>query len=294
MKKRNLFAAILALFLVFSLLAGCSANSNSSKEDYAAGSYGSELSGPGNNGTAASTDRKLIRKINISAETEDMDSLLTDINGRISQLGGYVESRNIENGSTYANKRYRHAQLVIRLPAEQLDGFVAQVGQSSNIVSNTETSSDITLQYVATESRLKVLKVEEERLLKFLSEAETVSEMLEIEKRLTQIQSEIETTTSQLKTYDNLVDYGTITLNITEVEVYTVIEEDPTMWEQISQGFMTSLSILGSIGKGLFVFIVSASPFLILIGLVGLIVLLVMRFKKQRAKRKNSPPPANK
>lgn len=292
MKKRNLFAAILALCLIFSLLAGCSANSGSSDEQ-AAGGYNSELSGSSNNGTTVSTDRKLIRKITLDAETEDMDSLLTDINSRISQLGGYVESRNIENGSNYANKRYRYATLVIRLPAEKLDAFVEQVGKDSNIVSTSETSSDVTLQYVATESRLKVLKVEEERLLKFLSEAETVSEMLEIEKRLTQIQSEIETTTSQLNTYDNLVDYGTITLNITEVEVYTVIEEDPTMWEEISQGFMTCLSIMGTVGRGLLVFLLSASPFLIFVALIGSIVLLVMRFNKRRNKRKNTPPPAN-
>lgn len=291
MKKRSIFVVILVLCLIFSLLTGCSANS--SRNEPAAGGYGSELSGSGSNGTAASTDRKLIRKIAINAETEDMDSLLADINSRITQLGGYVESRNVQNGSNYANKRYRHATLVIRLPAEHLDGFVEQVGKNSNIVSTSETSSDVTLQYVATESRLKVLKVEEERLLKFLSEAKTISEMLEIEKRLTQIQSEIETTTSQLNTYDNLVDYGTITLNITEVEVYTVIEEDPTMWEEISQGFMTSLSIMGAVGKGLIVFVLSASPFLILIGLIGLVVLLIIQRKKRRNKHKNTPPPTN-
>lgn len=217
--------------------------------------------------------------------------MLSDINARIAALGGYIESRNIQNGSRYSGRQYRSATLVIRIPAGQLDSFVQQVGDASNIVSTTENSDDVTLEYVDTESRLKVLRTEEERLLQFLSEAESISEMLEIEKRLTTIQTEIESLTAQLKTYDNLVDYGTVTLNITEVEVYTVVEEvEPTMWEEITEGFNASIDNLLAIGRGLLVFLLSASPYLILLGLVALAVLLFIRAYDRRQKRKAAPP----
>lgn len=298
MKTRRIFTIALCLILLVSILAGCSANSGSSQDAYygTMGNAGAELSGTGTDSSGSSnvlTDRKLIRKITMDAETEDMDALLSDINSRIASLGGYIESRNIQNGSSYSDRRYRHATLVIRIPADSLDSFIQQVGETSNIVSTTETSDDITLQYVDTQSRLKVLRTEEERLLQFLSEADSISEMLEIEKRLTTIQTEIESLTSQLSTYDNLVSYGTVTLNITEVEVFTVVEEEePTMWEEISEGFSASIASLLAIGRSILVFLLAGSPYLILIGLLGLGVWLFIRSYDRRQKRKRTPPSA--
>ena len=141
----------------------------------------------------------------------------------------------------------------------------------------------MTLQYTAAESRLKVLKTEEERLLAFMAEAKSVSEMLEIEKRLTEVQAELEALTSQLKVYDNLVDYGTVNLSINEVEQYTeLVTEEPTLWEQIAIGFTASMKNMGNILKSLVVFAISAIPYLIPLALVGGIVLLVLKLRNRK------------
>lgn len=295
MKTRRMFAIALCLILLLSVLAGCSAQSGNADAIYGTmGNMGNELSGSGTDSSGSDTvlsDRKLIRKITMDAETEDMEALLSDINGRIAQLGGYIESRNIQNGSAYQSHRYRQATLVIRIPADKLDAFVQQVGDTSNVVATVETSDDVTLEYVDTESRLKVLRTEEERLLQFLSEAASVSDMLTIEKRLTEIQSEIETLTSRLNKFDNLVSYGTVTLNITEVKVFTVVEEEePTMWEEICDGFNASIASLLAIGRGLLVFTLSASPYLVLLCLIAVGVWLFIR-SHDRRKKKNSAPP---
>ncbi len=241
------------------------------------------------------SNRKLIRRINISAETEDMDRLLNELSTRIASLGGYVESRNIQNGSAYAGNRYRSATLVIRIPADQLDSFQQQVGQYSNIVSTNESTDDVTLQYVDTQSRLKVLRTEEERLLTFLADAASVSEMLEVEKRLTQVQSEIESLTSQLNTYDNLISYGTVTLHITEVEVYTP-SEDPTLWQRIRAAFSGSLTGLSKLCQGLLVFFLGYSPYLLFYAVLVCLILLILWAVKRRKKKdpgKNEPPQAS-
>lgn len=297
MKKRRQLTLILALTLLIALLAGCSASPNydSMEGGNMAGMPESDkLNGSGNSNAGSAdvlTDRKLIRKIQMQAETDDMDALLGNIGQRIAQLGGYIESRDIQNGSTYDSARYRYATLVIRIPAEKLDSFVEQVESESNIISTKETSDDVTLQYVATESRLKVLRTEEERLVTFLSEVKTVSEMLEIEKRLTQVQTEIESITSQLNTFDNLVSYGTVTLSITEVKVFTnVKEEEPTMWEKISEGFMESINGLLGVGEALLVFILGRSPYLILIGAIVAAVLLTIRGYENRKRKRRTPP----
>ncbi len=282
MKMKNMILLLLCLAL---LLAGCSAGP--AGDHYQSPNMGGELSGSSGSSDSSPgvlSDRKLIRRITTDAETEDLDALLNSLTARIATLEGYVESRNVYNGSAYSGSRYRSAQLVIRIPAQHLDSFLHQVGESSNIVSTTETSDDVTLQYVDMESRLKVLRTEQDRLLEFLANAASVSEMLEVEARLTTVQSEIESLTAQLKTYDNLVDYGTVTLNITEVEVYSPTGE-PTLWEKIRSTFSESLSGLRDLGQGLLIFLLGNSPYLLLLALIGCVVWLLVR------KRIHKPTP---
>lgn len=297
MKIRKLLALTLCVLLLATILAGCAADSATAAAPNEAYNYGYDSALSGSAAESANTDsvsgdRKLIRTISMDAETEDMDALLEDIQSRVAQLGGYIESRNVQNGSQYASYRYRYATLVIRLPADQLDSFLLQVESVSNVVSAVEDATDVTLQYAATESRLAVLRTEEARLMTFLSEAETVTELLEIEERLTDVQSEIESITTQLNTYDNLIDYGTITLDITEVEVYTVVEEDdPTMWQQISERFCDSIQFLMSAGRGLIVFLLGSSPYLILLAVIITVIVLVSRPKKRKKNADQTPPP---
>lgn len=288
MKRSRFLSLSLVLILMIALLAGCAAEST--QDNYNAAGKG-EAMAPGLSGNDSESltgsdvlnDRKLIRKINLTAETEDMDALLSQINQRVAELEGYIEARDIYNGSAYYDNVSRRATLTIRIPANQLDSFVQRVADISNIISNTEESDDVTLQYTATESRLKVLKTEEERLLAFLEEAESISEMLDIEKRLTEVQAQLESLTSQLKVYDNLVDYGTIRLSIDEVEQYTEVpEEDPTMWQQIATGFTASMKNVGNILKGLVVFFITCIPYLLPLAAVGGVVLLILWLRKRR------------
>ena len=298
MKRMRILTLLLAILLITTLFAGCAEAPNKnyvgSAGDYNEGGNQkpeSNLSGSTVLNPDVADDRKLIRTVNLSAETEDMDALLSLVASRIAELGGYVESREVYNGSQYSN-RYRQATLKIRIPADKLDAFVTDVDNASNIVSSSETAEDVTLQYVATESHLKVLKAEEERLLQFLSEAKGVSEMLEIEKRLTDVRAELEIVTNQLNTYANLVSYGTVHLRIDEVKEFTVVEEEePTLWQRIGNGFVSSVKTVGKILEHLLVFFVAALPFLVIPGIIVVVVLVLVR--RADKKRKNTPPPAN-
>ena len=234
-------------------------------------------------------DRKLIGTVSLTTETEDMDTLLTGISQRITELGGYVESREVYTGSAYETYSSRSATMTLRIPAKNLDAFISHVDGASNVVSSSETAEDVTMQYVATESHLKVLQAEEERLLKFLSEAKSVSEMLEIEKRLTDVRAELESVTNQLNKYANLVSYGTVKLRINEVKQYTVVEkEEPNLWQRIGTGFVNSVKNVGVILEGLLVFFISALPYLAIPGVIVVIILLAVR--KSDKKKKSAPP----
>lgn len=231
-------------------------------------------------------NRKLIQTVNMDVETEDLDAILQQINSRISLLGGYTESSNIQNGSAYSGRRYRNANITVRIPAKELNAFVDQVGEISNIVSSRTTVEDITLSYVATESRMKALQTEEARLLELLAKAETMDDLLTVEKRLTEVRTSLEQVTSLLKVYDNQVDYATIHLTISEVKEYTEVTEPETVWERIGSGFMKSLKGVGDFLTELFVFLVVGSPYFAMIAVFILVIVLLVRLARHSSKKK--------
>lgn len=294
---KKFVSLILAVLMVLSLLSGCGGSSMAkdaaapaARQEMAveapmmmaSGSMTNDMAGEAGQ-SVPNTEQKLIKTIRMEAETEDLDALLPQINTKISALGGYVENQELYNGSAYSSYRHRSASLTVRIPAEQLDSFTEDVKGVSNVVSYNESTENVTLRYVSTESRMKALEVEQERLLELLAKAENMSDLLEIEARLTDVRYELESVTSQLRVLANQVDYATVHLYISQVKVYTETEEQ-TVWQRIGSGFKENLKDMGENLTDFFVWIVTYSPQLILWAVVIAVAVTVLR--KKIAKRK--------
>lgn len=301
MKKMT--AILVTLCMLAALLAGCGGASKSTQAFDAAAAapaeaangayYDMESAKSEDGGLTGDTDstvlpegRKWIITVNMSAETEDLDALMEALNGKISGLGGYVEDQDSYNGSMYSSRRYRSASLTIRIPAQRVDEFTEEMSGIANVVSTNLSREDITLSYVATESRVKALQTEEARLLELMEQAETMADLLEIESRLTDVRYELENRASQLRLYDNQVDYATIYLSIDEVQEYTPVEE-PTVWERISGGFVSSVKGVGNGLLDLLVWVLAKSPYLVILGgvTVGVVILIKKRKARKAAKK---------
>lgn len=304
---KKLTALLLALVMALTLLTACGANSASpalkqtAAMDYAvmeeaaaeapmamATMNGSNaLAGAGETGAVSLPEsRKWIVTVDMSAETEDLDALLVNLEAAIEEMDGYVEDQNIYNGSSYAARRRRNANLTIRIPAADVDAFATEVSGIANVVSKNVSREDITLTYVATESKVTALKTEEARLLELLAQAETMADLLEIEARLSDVRYELESYSSQLRLYDNQVDYATIYLFIDEVQEYTPVAEK-TVWERIRDGFSDSLEGVGDGFVDAAVWILANSPYLVVWGvLLTAAVLLLRTLGKRRSAKK--------
>ena len=234
-------------------------------------------------------NRKWIITVNISAETEDLDTLMAALDERIVALKGYVEAQNVYNGSNYSSRRYRNASLTVRIPADSVDQFTEDISGISNVVRSNKNLEDITLTYSATESRVKALQTEEARLLELMAKAETMSDLLEIEARLTDVRYELERATTRLKGYDNKVDYATVYLDIEEVQEYTPVEEE-TLWQRISGGFVGSLKGVGESILNFIVWIIVSSPYLVVFGAIAAAAVFLIRKIRIRKQKKNLPP----
>lgn len=309
MGNRKWIILVAVCCLLLGMLSGCGAKSEANgaitqgyapeaayREDFlydSADSVVAESKAPGKaeNGNCGVQNQKLIRTMHVEAETDDLDTMLANLDARIRELGGYVENKSIYNGS-YSNKNtYRTATLTIRIPVDQLDGFLNHVQGLTNITSQKETADDITLSYVATASRITALETEQQRLLELLAKAENMADLLMIEQRLTDVRTELEEVTSQLRLYDNLVDYGTVHLSVTQVKEYTVVEEE-TVWQRMGKGLAENWKDLCETAEDLLVLIVVSLPYLIPIGLAGLLVFIVVRLATRPKKQKPQQPQA--
>ena len=70
------------------------------------------------------------------------------------------------------------------------------------------------------QSHKKALLAEQESLLSMMEQAESIEDIIAINEQLTDVRYQIESMESQLRTYDNQVDYSTVNLYIDEVERY--------------------------------------------------------------------------
>ena len=236
------------------------------------------------------TSRKLITTCNIDIETKEFDRLLADVDAYVKSAGGYLESINTYNGSRYHGEVVeRYANLTVRIPAEKLDDFIAEIGNAGNITNRTQNVQDITLTYVDMEAHERTLREEEERLTEFLRNAETVEDMIYIEDRLSNVRYQIESLESQLRTYDNKINYSTIYLNVSEVIEYTpVVYEEPTVAERMKDGFLDTIDDIKEWCEDFAVWFVSNIIYLIIWAVVifALVKWILYMASDKRAARK--------
>ena len=208
---------------------------------------GSASSSVGNN-----DKRKLIRTVDLQVETKEYDALRVGIEEQIKQLGGYIENEYSYNGSTISNEYdmygsyggsdRRYTNMTIRIPDANLDDFVTVMSGMSNVVSKTSTATDVSLQYTDLESKRDMYRAEQESLMMLLEKAETIEDITYLTSRLTDVRYNIESMERQLRLYDNQVDYATVSLRVTEVEVLTPqVIEQKTPAEEMKEGFRASV-----------------------------------------------------
>lgn len=293
MKIRHFFAVFLCICL---LLTACGAETPADKEAAHVVQYdrtespmedaSTELKTDSAAGLTApaQSDRKLIRTVSMDAETENYDALITALEEKLTALGGYTESRQT---GTYGSTR-RWSSMTIRIPADNLSAFVTHVSKNANVLSTSEETKDVTLQYVDTESKITALETEQARLLELLAGAQNLSEILEIEARLSDVTYELERYASQKRSYDNQITYATVRLTVEEVEVLTPVEE-PSVFDRIRTGFTSSLHGVSDGLVNLFVLLVAGSPYLLVYGaVIGVILAVSSRIRKR--KQKKAPP----
>lgn len=260
---------VLSLCIIFVLIA-CSEDVESSS------SFGYKKEAISNTYTESDTnisyntfviERKIIKEGWI---TYEVDSLIESKNRLLEvtkKFNAYISSDREYKTSSRITSR-----IIVKVPSKNFDDLILSLSQEAKYIDNKEISyRDVTEEYIDVESRLHNKKALEKRYLEILDDAQTVTDILEVEKEIGQIREDIESTEGRLNYLKHSISFSTL-----DITMYETIALKDGSNNRLVQGIVNGWNHLITF----FLLLVNIWPFIIILAAL----LLVIRIFKKRKK----------
>lgn len=237
--------------------------------------------------------QKLVYTGSLSVETTSFDDTLNTLRKNINDLGGFIEyeSQNDNSFGWYAegyakSRATLSASIQARIPSARFYEFLDGIeSENAKVTSRSVNVENISRQYSETATRIESYEIQEERLLDMMKEAKKVSDMLEIEDRLSEVQSSLKQLRNSLASMDTDVAYSTVHISINEVGIYSA-PEATTFGERIQKAFDNGIENFQE-GCEEFVLFLAENFLAILVNLaILLLCFLILRAIIRRIRRK--------
>lgn len=163
-----------------------------------------------NDDRTGETEQKITKDGDIGFETNNIADTRKRILFTLKRLGGYV----VEDKETIDNDANRKDYtLDVRIPAKNFDRLLDFVTTSADKIDSKNISvSDVTTKYIDINTRLNNKKLLEHRYQDLLKKAIKISDLLEIENKLTELRADIESTQVQLNYLTGQVAYSSLAI----------------------------------------------------------------------------------
>ena len=155
------------------------------------------------------TERQVIRTAFVTIRSEDVSAAADTIRALAESAGGFVQQLSISG-----EEGFEQASLTLRIPREKFFDTLDRIGALGDVLSQDIASQDVTDQFIDLEARLNALKTEEASLFTLLGIADSVTDILTIERELARIRADIERLQGQLNFLENRVALPTITVSL--------------------------------------------------------------------------------
>jgi len=234
---------------------------------------------------------KIIYSASVSVETTDFDGTIGRLEAMVAEYGGFIESSSRSGNNYYTQARggssSRSADYCLRVPSERFGELMSSLNTLGNIPWSYTYTENISAQYYDVRARLNACRTQEERLLEMMEQAETVSDLIVIEDRLSNLRYQIESLQTTLNGWDRQVSYSSVNVSVQEVTVYTP-EAAMSYGQQLALALTKGLNAVGRFFKNLLIGLTELLPtLLVLVPLVWLCVFVVKKLHK-RSKRKQA------
>jgi len=220
------------------------------------------------------SEAKIIYTANISFETKDYNASNEALINLVNKYKGYILSSDTWSNE-YEGVTYHNGNCTVRIPVDNYNAFMNETNGVGNVQNVSQYQDDITDDYIDVQTRIETLKAQEDRLVELLAKAETLSDIISIEDKLTDVRYNIESYQSRMNYYTKVTDYATITIYISEVVNYS---NNNKIIKAINNTLDNFVGVLEDIA----VFIIYALPFVLAIALIVIVVIVIIKRKSKK------------
>ena len=173
---------------------------------------------PGDGGSAinapAPTGPMIAQTVSLTIIAANYDEASAVIDRLAGSQGGYVQKLTGVARSGAA----RELSVTLRVPAKQLDGFLAELRKLGHVERESRANDEVTDQYVDLQARLRSARASEQRLLELLAtRTGKLEDVLDAERELGRVRGEIESMEGQRVLLLHRVQYATVEVQLSEV-----------------------------------------------------------------------------
>ena len=246
---------------------------------------------------------KLVYSCCIRMQTLEYEKTVSDVKAEIAKYDGFIESENQtdDSGNWYYSDYHKtsgtlHESITVRIPTAHYEDFLSDLNGNGKIISKSQNVENISKRYYGTETTIKSLETQEQRLLQMMEDAESIEDMLTIEARLSDVQNELAQYRMDLSDMDTDVAYSTVTLYIDEVMEYspdTTPKKTSTFGDRLKNTLADSLESFLNFQENLLFFLIGAFPYLLILAVIIAVIILIVKKADGRkaAKQKKSAEP---
>jgi hypothetical protein len=216
------------------------------------------------------TGRQVIRTATVAMTTNNVPTAAARVEQVATGVGGYLSGENVD-GDT--------ATVTLSVPQAQLDGVLLALAKLGTVTSQQQQSQDVTDQLVDVSSRIATQQASVARVRQLLSQANSISDIVQIEGELTSRESDLESMERQQAELSGQVAMSTVNVQLTKAT-----PPPPVQAAGPAPGFGSGISggwhALGETVRVVLLAFGAALPFLLGIGIPVLAVLWVLRRRR--------------
>lgn len=226
-------------------------------------------------------EAKIIRTIDYTIKTQAFDADYEKIQQMAADCGGRVESLNVSGDVLSGDTRY--AYFTLRIPAEKLEDFLSGAKTVGAATAYSEYTQDVSDTYYDIEARLATQQAKMERLNELLSQATTMSDLIEIESAISDTQYQIDRYQGQLNSYDSKINYSYVYVSLQELSDEAAAQlPDVSLGQRIVNAVKESVKGMGEFAEAAAVFVVAALPWCAVLAVVVIAVKIIRRVSRKK------------
>ena len=246
------------------------------------------VEGSGSGGDVASADllgRTIIRNGSLNLEVQSVEQAFARVTAIAGEQGGFVANSTLERGG---GDGYHYAHLTLRIPAERFDQTIEALRAIAGEVLHVSTSSqDVTGEVTDLEAGLRNLRSVEAQYLTLLTNAKEISDILQVQDRLTDTRGQIERSEGRLALLESLADLSTLSVDLQQTAQAPDGDGGGGPLDAAGEAWDASLATLNVIATAAVVVVVY-SWWLLPIVIIGALALWRWAPRRRRAARRDS------